>query len=117
RTPASNNRTAPAGAANYRKQGGICRPCLCYDVRSTYLIRLIQGVSMADLFDSIALRGLTLPNRVIVSPMCQYSAVNGNATEWHMAHLGGLGLGGMGLLFVEATAVSAEGRITPGCLG
>lgn len=72
---------------------------------------------MADLFDSIALRGLTLPNRIIVSPMCQYSADNGNATAWHVAHLGSLGLGGMGMLCVEATAVSAEGRITPGCLG
>jgi NADPH2 dehydrogenase len=72
---------------------------------------------VANLFDSLTLRGLTLPNRIIVSPMCQYSAQNGNATAWHMAHIGSLALGGAGLFCVEATAVSPEGRITPGCLG
>lgn len=72
---------------------------------------------MAQLFDPIALRGLVLPNRVIVSPMCQYSAQDGNANEWHVAHLSSLSLGGMGLLCLEATAVTPEGRISPGCLG
>lgn len=72
---------------------------------------------MAGLFDSLALRGLVLSNRVIVSPMCQYSALDGNANEWHMAHLSSLSLGGMGLLCLEATAVTPEGRISPGCLG
>ncbi len=72
---------------------------------------------MPDLFDPITLRGLTLPNRVVVSPMCQYSAVDGNAAHWHMAHLSSLALGGAGLLCIEATAVSPEGRITSGCLG
>lgn len=72
---------------------------------------------MAGLFDSIALRSVTLSNRIIVSPMCQYSADNGSATAWHLAHLGSLALGGMGMLCLEATAVSPEGRITPGCLG
>ncbi|NYT45222.1 NADH:flavin oxidoreductase/NADH oxidase [Alcaligenaceae bacterium] len=72
---------------------------------------------MPGLFDSIALRGLTLPNRIVVSPMCQYSADNGSATAWHLAHLSSLALGGVGMLCVEATAVSSEGRITPGCLG
>lgn len=72
---------------------------------------------MANLFDAITFRKLTLPNRVIVSPMCQYSARDGNATPWHMAHLGSLALGGAGLLCLEATAIAAEGRITPGCLG
>ena len=72
---------------------------------------------MADLFDPMALRGLALPNRVVVSPMCQYSARDGNANEWHVAHLGSLSLGGMGLLCLEATAVTPEGRISPGCLG
>src|SRR3546814_19166817 len=72
---------------------------------------------MAHLFDPLVLRGLTLPNRIVVSPMCQYSANNGDATAWHMAHLGSLSLGGAGMLCLEATAVSQEGRITPGCLG
>jgi NADPH2 dehydrogenase len=72
---------------------------------------------MSRLFAPIALRGLTLANRIVVSPMCQYSAVDGSATAWHVAHLGGLALGGAGLLCVEATAVTPEGRITPGCLG
>ncbi|HWL28541.1 MAG TPA: NADH:flavin oxidoreductase/NADH oxidase [Burkholderiaceae bacterium] len=72
---------------------------------------------MAHLFDTVTLRKLDLPNRVMVSPMCQYSAREGNATAWHMAHLGSLALGGAGLLCLEATAVTPEGRITPGCLG
>ena len=72
---------------------------------------------MPRLFEPLALRGLAVPNRIVVSPMCQYSAVDGNATAWHVAHLGGLALGGAGLLCVEATAVAPEGRITPGCLG
>src|SRR5690554_5409404 len=72
---------------------------------------------MPHLFDPINLGRLSLNNRIVISPMCQYSAVDGNATEWHMAHLSSLSLGGAGLLCLEATAVSAEGRITPGCLG
>lgn len=72
---------------------------------------------MPGLFDPVTLRGLTLPNRIVVSPMCQYSAVEGDATSWHVAHLATLALGGAGLLCVEATAVTPEGRITPGCLG
>jgi len=72
---------------------------------------------MPRLFDPIPLRSLTLPNRILVSPMCQYSAIGGSATDWHMAHLGSLALSGAGLLCVEATAVTPEGRITPGDLG
>ncbi len=72
---------------------------------------------MSRLFEPLALRELTLPNRIMVSPMCQYSAVDGSATAWHHAHLGSLALSGAGLVCVEATAVTAEGRITPGCLG
>ncbi len=72
---------------------------------------------MPRLFEPITLRGVTLPNRIMVSPMCQYSAVDGSATDWHVAHLGSLALSGAGLLCVEATAVTAEGRITPGDLG
>jgi len=69
------------------------------------------------LFKPIKLRELNLPNRIMVSPMCQYSATDGNAADWHLIHLGQLALGGAGLLCVEATAVEAVGRITPGCLG
>jgi 2,4-dienoyl-CoA reductase-like NADH-dependent reductase (Old Yellow Enzyme family) len=69
------------------------------------------------LFTPLAVGPLTLPNRIMISPMCQYSGTNGNANDWHMAHLGSLALSGAGLLFVEATSVSPDGRITAGCLG
>ena len=75
---------------------------------------------MADavpLFAPITLRGLTLPNRIVVSPMCQYSAVDGSPNAWHSQHLGSLTASGPGLLMIEATAVEAIGRITPGCTG
>jgi NADPH2 dehydrogenase len=72
---------------------------------------------MPALFEPLTLRQLTLPNRIMVSPMCMYSAVEGDAQPWHHAHLGALALSGAGLLCIEATAVSAEGRITPGDLG
>ena len=71
----------------------------------------------SPLFSPLALRGLTLPNRIVVSPMCQYSAENGSANDWHLLHLGSLAVGGAGLLMIEATAVAAAGRITQGCLG
>ena len=71
----------------------------------------------SPLFTPIALRQLTLANRAVVSPMCQYSAEDGSATDWHLQHLGSLSLGGAGLLMIEATAVEPAGRITPGCLG
>ena len=69
------------------------------------------------LFTPISLGPLTLANRIMVSPMCQYSGHDGNANNWHLAHLGSLALSGAGLLTIEATSVSPEGRITPGCLG
>jgi len=69
------------------------------------------------LFSPIQLGPLSLANRIMVSPMCQYSASAGNAVDWHLIHLGSLAISGAGLLCVEATAVTAEGRITPGCLG
>ncbi|MES2876788.1 MAG: NADH:flavin oxidoreductase/NADH oxidase [Pseudomonadota bacterium] len=61
--------------------------------------------------------GLTLPNRIVIAPMCQYSAVNGEATDWHLMHWGNLLNGGAAMLTIEATAVVPEGRITPACLG
>lgn len=72
---------------------------------------------MSALFQPFSLRGLRLDNRIVISPMCQYSADHGQATAWHQMHLGALSLSGAALLMIEATAVSPEGRITPGCLG
>src|SRR6185295_13231763 len=69
------------------------------------------------LFQPILLRGLALDNRIMVSPMCQYSAVNGTMQDWHLAHLGSLSMSGAGLLCFEMTDVEATGRITPGCSG
>jgi len=72
---------------------------------------------MAALFEPLSLRRLKLANRIMVSPMCQYSAVEGCATAWHHAHLLSLAGSGAAMLCLEATAVTPEGRITPGCLG
>jgi 2,4-dienoyl-CoA reductase-like NADH-dependent reductase (Old Yellow Enzyme family) len=72
---------------------------------------------MSALFSPYTLRSVTLANRIVVSPMCQYSAVDGQAQPWHLMHLGQLALSGAGMLCIEATAVEAEGRITPGDLG
>lgn len=69
------------------------------------------------LFTPIALRKVELPNRIVVSPMCQYSATDGTANDWHVVNLGHFSLSGPGLTFFEATHVSPEGRITPHCLG
>jgi 2,4-dienoyl-CoA reductase-like NADH-dependent reductase (Old Yellow Enzyme family) len=69
------------------------------------------------LFQPLTLRSVTLRNRIGVSPMCQYSAEDGVANDWHYVHLGSRAVGGAGVVFVEATAVAPEGRITPGCMG
>ncbi|GBQ67943.1 NADH:flavin oxidoreductase [Ameyamaea chiangmaiensis NBRC 103196] len=69
------------------------------------------------LFEPFSLKSARLRNRIAVPPMCQYSAVDGFLTDWHPAHYAGLARGGAGLVIVEATAVSPEGRITPGCAG
>ncbi len=70
-----------------------------------------------DLFSPLKLRELQLSNRIVVSPMCQYSSVDGFANDWHLVHLGSRAVGGAGLIIVEATAVTPEGRITPADLG
>jgi NADPH2 dehydrogenase len=72
---------------------------------------------MSALFSPFQLRGLALPNRVMVAPMCQYSAVDGEANDWHFTHINSLALSGAAIFCIEATAVEAIGRITPGCLG
>jgi 2,4-dienoyl-CoA reductase-like NADH-dependent reductase (Old Yellow Enzyme family) len=71
----------------------------------------------SQLFSPIQLSGLKLANRVVIAPMCQYSAVDGNAGAWHRMHLGNLAASGAGLVIIEATAVTPDGRITPNCLG
>ncbi|HEX4232475.1 MAG TPA: NADPH dehydrogenase NamA [Bryobacteraceae bacterium] len=73
--------------------------------------------SISELFSPLTLGGLTLRNRIVVSPMCQYSSEDGFATDWHLVHLGSRAVGGAGLVFTEATAVSPEGRISPQDLG
>lgn len=72
---------------------------------------------MSKLFSPAKLGTLTLNNRIVVAPMCQYSAIDGSMTDWHLMHLGQYAVGGAGLVFVEASGVEAEGRITPGCPG
>jgi len=86
------------------------------DVRS-------QGFSVdidrpvAPMFQPLRLRGMTLQNRVVVSPMCQYSARDGLPNDWHLVHYGSRAVGGAGLMFTEMTDVSAQARISPGCAG
>ena len=74
-------------------------------------------MALPKLFTPIKLGGLTLPNRIVIAPMCQYSARDGSMSEWHDMHLGHLAISGAGLLLVEATGVTPEGRITNGCTG
>ena len=76
-----------------------------------------REVPEADLASEIVVRGVTLRNRIVMSPMCQYSAVEGMANDWHLVHLGSRAVGGVALVMVEATAVAREGRISPGDMG
>jgi 2,4-dienoyl-CoA reductase-like NADH-dependent reductase (Old Yellow Enzyme family) len=72
---------------------------------------------MSELFSPLQLRDITLRNRIVVSPMCEYSSVDGFANDWHLVHLGSRAVGGAGLVLTEAIAVSPEGRISPSDLG
>src|SRR5690606_8963193 len=72
---------------------------------------------MSMLFTPLTIKGITLKNRIVVSPMCQYSSIDGFATDWHLVHLGGRAVGGAAMVIAEATAVSPEGRISPDDLG
>ena len=72
---------------------------------------------MTHLFEPLTLRSVTLPNRIAVSPMCQYSSVDGTANDWHLVHLGSRAVGGAGLVLSEAVAVTPQGRISPHDLG
>jgi len=71
----------------------------------------------SELFTPYKMRGLEMSNRIVVAPMCQYSALDGTVGDWHIMHLGQFAVAGSGLLFVEATGTEPEGRITPGCVG
>ena len=77
----------------------------------------VDTLANSALFSPISLKGLTMPNRIVIAPMCQYSATEGQASDWHLIHLGHLALSGAGLLILEATAVEPEGRISPDDLG
>jgi 2,4-dienoyl-CoA reductase-like NADH-dependent reductase (Old Yellow Enzyme family) len=72
---------------------------------------------MSSLFQPLHIRSVTLKNRIVVSPMCQYSSIDGFATDWHLVHLGSRAIGGAALIITEATAISPEGRISPDDLG
>ena len=72
---------------------------------------------MPHLFSKLRMRDVELGNRILVSPMCQYSSVDGFSNDWHFVHLGSRAVGGAALVFTEATAVTAEGRISPRDLG
>lgn len=72
---------------------------------------------MPNLFDPLSIRDVTLPNRIVVSPMCEYSSTDGFANDWHLVHLGSRAVGGAGLVLTEAAAVAPEGRISPQDLG
>src|ERR1700722_5996847 len=76
-----------------------------------------RGVPEIDLLSPLSVGGLQLRNRIVMSPMCQYSAEEGMANDWHLVHLGSRAVGGVALVMVEAAAVVREGRITPGCMG
>jgi anthraniloyl-CoA monooxygenase len=76
-----------------------------------------QGTHRAPMFAPFQLRGMALKNRIVVSPMAQYKAVDGAPTDWHLVHYGERAKGGAGMVTIEMTCVSAEGRITPGCTG
>ena len=78
---------------------------------------MIESPNVSPIFEPFRLRGLELPNRIVVSPMCQYSAEGGAPNDWHLVHLGSRAIGGAGLVIAEMSGVSAIGRITPGCAG
>src|SRR5579872_6719909 len=82
-----------------------------------HVFRPCHNDRMPHLFEPFPLRSLTLANRIVVSPMCQYSSIDGFSNDWHYVHLGSRAVGGAALVFTEATAVTADGRISPEDLG
>jgi 2,4-dienoyl-CoA reductase-like NADH-dependent reductase (Old Yellow Enzyme family) len=102
----NSNTAQPAGSAAQASQHGAMADA-SHD----------QEVPEVDLLSPLAVRSLTLRNRIAMAPMCQYSAKDGTANDWHLVHLGSRAVGGAGLVIVEATSVTPDGRITPGDLG
>ncbi len=92
-------------------------PGLVEDVRDWFAEQAGAAKGTVPMFTPFKLRGMALENRVVVSPMCQYSAIDGLPNDWHMVHLGSRCLGGAGLIFTEMTVVDELGRISPGCTG
>src|SRR5271166_1325320 len=92
---------------------------LTFSSAGALLLTKLEGLSMsrAKLFTPLRLGAVELANRIVIAPMCQYSAEGGAATDWHLIHLGRLALSGAGLMILEATAASPEGRISPQDLG
>jgi 2,4-dienoyl-CoA reductase-like NADH-dependent reductase (Old Yellow Enzyme family) len=88
-----------------------------YDITNRPNFPRVNYKTMSALFSPISLGSLSLKNRIVIAPMCQYSAKDGSASDWHMIHLGHLALSGAGLLIIEATGVEPEGRISPADLG
>jgi 2,4-dienoyl-CoA reductase-like NADH-dependent reductase (Old Yellow Enzyme family) len=103
----------PEFPEHIRLPGPLCLICR----RSDRLMIVNAEISMSALFSPIKLRNLTLPNRIMVSPMCQYSAEAGEPNTWHLVHIVTLALSGAGLFCIEGTAVEPGGRITLGDLG
>jgi 2,4-dienoyl-CoA reductase-like NADH-dependent reductase (Old Yellow Enzyme family) len=91
--------------------------CAFSPERQAKAICELKERTSAGLFEPITFRGITIKNRIGVSPMCQYNSVDGMANDWHLVHLGSRAVGGAGLVMTEATAISPEGRITPEDLG
>ena len=79
--------------------------------------KIHQRDGLPHLFRPISFRSVTTRNRIMVSPMCQYSAIDGVPNDWHLQHLGSRAAGGAGIVCVEATNTEARGRISPGCTG
>src|SRR5690606_13775503 len=111
--PGRGSRSASTTRGRTRLDLGGGRAILC----CLQTIKPEDFPAMAALFEPLQLRSVTLPNRIVLSPMCQYSAIDGVPNNWHRVHLGRYATAGLGLLIAEATHVNAQARITPGCLG
>jgi 2,4-dienoyl-CoA reductase-like NADH-dependent reductase (Old Yellow Enzyme family) len=94
------------------------KPIMIMEMRGRESARRVNGCrDVSQLFAPLTIRGLTFPNRAWISPMCQYSATDGLPDDWHLVHLASRAVGGAGLVFTEATAVSPDGRISPADTG
>ncbi|KAJ2877849.1 hypothetical protein IWW38_006471, partial [Coemansia aciculifera] len=87
------------------------------EVKQGFAAQTANPSPLPKLFQPLQIRGLTLKNRVVASPMCMYSSLDGFATDFHLVHIGQFAMRGLGLTVMEASGVSPEGRITPNCLG